>query len=421
MGETVIIHHDDKRIIRSAAGRIVNVRDVPAGTVLVIDAFETRPSVAYTVNPLARPVRVTHPEHVTDPRQEALRGVRTAQWDALLARHVAVPEEAEDVPKVPPLLGAHTSLLCAVVVRKLLLLKRFRASRRCAILFTCCLDIALGVLLLRLFIELRLSPVPLLVRMQNEGVLYIKWLLGWPAGFKGNAELNKFLGTSAMFVMNRCDALRYTRAVQVSRWFPLHASDVGWGWWVAGGLLGASGLAALLMDVVMLLTANVHLSAKLFGVAYNAVRSVVVDMSLLLRGRKFNTLRNKVDSHTFDVHQKLVGALAFTLSVFLLPTVVVYFLFFVLWALCLQTARDVVVLLISLHLSAPYLAVLLFPLRPASGEYEVAIKSVDRCVHIVVSQRAVSLATLLQDCAEAAAEWARTNPFKGFKDVLTSG
>ena len=50
----------------------------------------------------------------------------------------------------------------------------------------------------------------------------------------------------------------------------------------------------------------------------------------LFRGKKWNVLRHRVDSASFDVDQLFVGTLLFTIFLFLLPTTGLYYIVFTL-------------------------------------------------------------------------------------------
>lgn len=45
-------------------------------------------------------------------------------------------------------------------------------------------------------------------------------------------------------------------------------------------------------------------------------------------GKRYNVLRNRIDSWDYDVDQLLFGTILFTLVAFLFPTVLVYYLVF---------------------------------------------------------------------------------------------
>lgn len=48
----------------------------------------------------------------------------------------------------------------------------------------------------------------------------------------------------------------------------------------------------------------------------------------LFRGKKYNQLRNRVDSYSYDNEQLFIGTILFTVLLFLLPTVFMYYLVF---------------------------------------------------------------------------------------------
>ncbi len=50
----------------------------------------------------------------------------------------------------------------------------------------------------------------------------------------------------------------------------------------------------------------------------------------LFRGKKWNVLRQRVDSATYDVDQLFLGTLLFTVLLFLLPTTALYYVVFTL-------------------------------------------------------------------------------------------
>ena len=51
--------------------------------------------------------------------------------------------------------------------------------------------------------------------------------------------------------------------------------------------------------------------------------------SIFLPGKKYNVLRDRLDSCDYDLDQLLLGTILFTLLFFLIPTVIVYYMLFV--------------------------------------------------------------------------------------------
>lgn len=52
-------------------------------------------------------------------------------------------------------------------------------------------------------------------------------------------------------------------------------------------------------------------------------------------GKRYNVLRNRIDSWDYDLDQLLLGAILFTLITFLFPTVLVYYVLFAMVGFCL--------------------------------------------------------------------------------------
>ena len=91
---------------------------------------------------------------------------------------------------------------------------------------------------------------------------------------------------------------------------------------------GASMPIALFSDLLSLLT--VHITAFYLASAriYHWQWTILISLFHLFRGKKHNVLRNRIDSCDYDLDQLLLGTILFTLLVFLLPTVLVFYLTF---------------------------------------------------------------------------------------------
>jgi phosphatidylinositol glycan class Q protein len=91
---------------------------------------------------------------------------------------------------------------------------------------------------------------------------------------------------------------------------------------------GASMPISLFSDLLSVLTLHIYsfyiASARIF----NWQLTIIISLFHLFRGKKRNVLRNRIDSSDYDLDQLLLGTILFTLLVFLLPTVVVFYLTF---------------------------------------------------------------------------------------------
>ncbi|KAI8618042.1 N-acetylglucosaminyl transferase component-domain-containing protein [Chytriomyces sp. MP71] len=149
----------------------------------------------------------------------------------------------------------------------------------------------------------------------------IEWLMGWPppAGLKLNSELNGFLGQLFLWILYMWRDLV----------IPFRENLPSIIYWIGVcGYFGASVVLSLLSDLVSLFTMQLFLFYVVAAKIYSWQVDAILSLLTIFRGKKLNVLRNRVDSSDFDVDQLLVGALLFTLLVFLFPTVAVYYLLF---------------------------------------------------------------------------------------------
>jgi phosphatidylinositol glycan class Q protein len=50
--------------------------------------------------------------------------------------------------------------------------------------------------------------------------------------------------------------------------------------------------------------------------------------SIVPKGKRYNTLRHRMDTHDYDIDQLLFGTMLFTLVAFLSPTAVAFYILF---------------------------------------------------------------------------------------------
>ena len=86
---------------------------------------------------------------------------------------------------------------------------------------------------------------------------------------------------------------------------------------------------SLLMDVLaVLLTPHIFICYILARAVYARVGGTLGSLWALFRGKRYNVLRNRMDSWEYDLDQLLFGTVLFTLLAFLFPTVLVYYALF---------------------------------------------------------------------------------------------
>lgn len=146
----------------------------------------------------------------------------------------------------------------------------------------------------------------------------VRWLMGWPSGFKLNDPLDLFVGKASLaFLSFWSAALRLLLACVT----PMLLRGVA-----AAGVLGLSAQLLILRDLLAVCTfhacAHYRLILGLLRVHVGAMKSLF----LLFWGKKYNVMRRRVDLCDYGVNQLLLGTLLFTVLFFLFPTVAFYFL-----------------------------------------------------------------------------------------------
>lgn len=218
------------------------------------------------------------------------------------------------------------------------------------------IDILLGILvtiLIQHYVELNELLEVVLIHTNyvvNELQKLLYWLMGVPAGLKLNRPLNNALGHFFLYHIYLWKT--YMAIIKPVFVFVMESFTLI-------GLLGVTFLLTLFNDLISLATIHIYCfygyAARLFGLQ-------VLGMTALWRlfwGKKWNPLRQRVDSYTYDVHQLFVGTLMFTVLLFLLPTVMLYYIVFTMLRLVVLTIQGIIGRTVSLLNIFPVFVILL--------------------------------------------------------------
>lgn len=149
----------------------------------------------------------------------------------------------------------------------------------------------------------------------------VLWLMSWPAGFKLNNELAFFFGEVLVWI------------IEAWKHITLSIDPVVANSWTLIAYAGYGGITlqlCLVYDVLRLLTFHVFCFYQSGARVYRNLVTLLVALFRVFRGKKFNPLRNRVDSGDFDLNQLLFGTILFTVGLFLLPTVGAFYIAFTL-------------------------------------------------------------------------------------------
>ncbi|PVI06895.1 Gpi1-domain-containing protein [Periconia macrospinosa] len=147
----------------------------------------------------------------------------------------------------------------------------------------------------------------------------ISWLMEWPGGLKLNTELAEFMGDLFLWVIDN-----WAGGIAVVRpHLPHMVYLIGF-----SAFAGATVPISLFADVASLLTLHIYAFYVASARIFHWQLTIIVSLFHLFRGKKRNVLRNRIDSCDYDLDQLLLGTILFTLLIFLLPTVFVFYLTF---------------------------------------------------------------------------------------------
>ncbi|XP_007528040.2 phosphatidylinositol N-acetylglucosaminyltransferase subunit Q [Erinaceus europaeus] len=239
--------------------------------------------------------------------------------------------------------------------------------RKANTLVSVLLDVALGLALLSwLHREDRIGQladalVPVADRVAEELQQLLEWLMGAPAGLKMNRALDQVLGRFFLYHIHLWISYIHLMSPFVERIL-----------WHVGlsACLGLTVALSLLSDILALLTFHIYCfyvyGARLYCLKVCGLSS----LWRLFRGKKWNVLRQRVDSCSYDLDQLFIGTLLFTILLFLLPTTALYYLVFTLLRLLVVAVQGLIHLLVDLVNSLPLYSLglrLCRPYRLAAG------------------------------------------------------
>ncbi|XP_048188264.1 phosphatidylinositol N-acetylglucosaminyltransferase subunit Q [Perognathus longimembris pacificus] len=239
--------------------------------------------------------------------------------------------------------------------------------RKANTLVSVLLDVVLGLLLLSWLHgnnrigQLAEALVPVADHVAEELQHLLQWLMGAPAGLKMNRALDQVLGRFFLYHIHLWISYIHLMSPFIERIL-----------WHVGlsACLGLTVALSILSDIIALLTFHIYCfyvyGARLYCLKIYGLSS----LWRLFRGKKWNVLRQRVDSCSYDLDQLFIGTLLFTILVFLLPTTALYYLVFTLLRLLVVTVQGLIHLLVDLINSLPLYSLglrLCRPYRLAAG------------------------------------------------------
>ncbi|XP_017601227.1 PREDICTED: phosphatidylinositol N-acetylglucosaminyltransferase subunit Q isoform X2 [Corvus brachyrhynchos] len=228
--------------------------------------------------------------------------------------------------------------------------------RKANIFVSLLIDVALGILLISwLYRKNRIGHladtlIPVADHVAEELQDLLQWLMGAPAGLKMNRALDQVLGRFFLYHIHLWISYIHLLSpfIEMILWY------VG-----LSACLGLTVALCILSDIIALLTFHIYCfyvyGARLYCLKIYGLSS----LWRLFRGKKWNVLRQRVDSCSYDLDQLFIGTLLFTILLFLLPTTALYYLVFTLLRLLVVIVQGLIRLLVDLIDSLPLYSLIL--------------------------------------------------------------
>uniref|UniRef100_A0A8C9SNY8 Phosphatidylinositol glycan anchor biosynthesis, class Q n=1 Tax=Scleropages formosus TaxID=113540 RepID=A0A8C9SNY8_SCLFO len=219
----------------------------------------------------------------------------------------------------------------------------------------------------------------------------LQWLMGAPAGLKMNRALDQVLGRFFLYHIHLWISYIHLLSpfIEMILWY------VG-----LSACLGLTFALSVVSDIVALLTFHIYCfyvyGARIYCLKIYGLSS----LWRLFRGKKWNVLRQRVDSCSYDLDQLFIGTLLFTILLFLLPTTALYYLVFTLLRLGVVLLQGFIHLMIDIINSFPLFAggLRLFrPYRLAEGvKFKVLCEEPGMSLHLMMEINPLKLSTAVQ-------------------------
>lgn len=164
----------------------------------------------------------------------------------------------------------------------------------------------------------------------GELKLLLEWLMGAPAGLKLNSQLTHILGRFFQYHIYLWTGYLYILKPVLGQL--VYYSSVA-------GIWGLSVQLALFQDIFSTMTIHIYCFYVYAARLYRLQMYALASLWRLFRGKKWNVLRERVDSAVYDVDQLFVGTLLFTVLLFILPTTGLYYVVFTMLRVMVLTVQ----------------------------------------------------------------------------------
>ncbi|XP_041978753.1 phosphatidylinositol N-acetylglucosaminyltransferase subunit Q [Aricia agestis] len=232
-------------------------------------------------------------------------------------------------------------------------------------------DVFLGYLILELIMfdkkEIATILFGALEKLVNLLYSLLKWLMGAPAGLKLNNAFNKMLGKYFLYHVELWWLFLEVSSSKLDTILYIYQYV---------GFLGFTFQAAIVSDMLCLVTFHSYCiyvyAARLFNIQVSGLTALL----RLFVGRKYNPLRNVIDSCEYTNQELFVGTVAFTILLLLLPTTLMYYIVFTMFRVLSLLVQYILAGLIFIMQCTPFYVLILWLARSPKIAGKVFIEEV---------------------------------------------
>jgi hypothetical protein len=158
----------------------------------------------------------------------------------------------------------------------------------------------------------------------------VSWLMHSPVGLQLNENLAIFLGSISLMMMSYWEEI----ILLIGDLMKMPGSTTTLCMVLSlTSLFGASILLSVIVDVSAILSFHVLFVYAGLARFWKLWLEVAFSLTNLFRGKKYNILKYRTDGHEFDIEQLILGTVFLSISIFIMPTVFVFYVsFMTIWA-----------------------------------------------------------------------------------------
>lgn len=189
----------------------------------------------------------------------------------------------------------------------------------CSLLF----DLLLGILFSTLiyFVSYKIFT-KYLIELTNWSdwlKVTIEWMMGFPYGFKPNKELDSFLGGCMISLLDGWKAMIWNLILYYGEMLMKVILMIGI-------MFGFTIQISLFHDIFLYLTAHLHFIYIFFSNIYRFFSKLLLTLFKMFKGAKFNIWTNRNEVENFSVDELMLGIFIFLITMFLIPTIIMYYI-----------------------------------------------------------------------------------------------